>query len=123
MENKIEYKGYTIEPADYPWNDLAPIQYYIDEHIHFARSVEEAKEEIDERIYEDENRKAEPKDPVVWGRYEKELEAHVQHMEDIKPLRENFDTDIDFERAMSNWQMEYAMNKPNEPGYFWANND
>lgn len=123
MENRIEYRGYTIEDAESPWNAIAPIQFYMDENMYFARSVEEAKEEIDEIIYDRENWKPEPKDPVAWAKYEEELKAHNEYMEDIKPIRENFDTDRDFLRATNNWRMESAMRKPNEPGYFWANND
>lgn len=50
----MEYRGWTIEKETDPW----PLKYgweyryFIDEHLHGAKTIEEAKEEIDERIAE-----------------------------------------------------------------------
>lgn len=47
----INYRGWTIEKETDPW----PLKYgwnyrsYHDEHVHGASTIEEAKEEIDER--------------------------------------------------------------------------
>lgn len=47
----IQYRDYTIQECDDPW----PLkfgykyEYYLDEHLFFAKTIEEAKDEIDER--------------------------------------------------------------------------
>jgi hypothetical protein len=46
----MEYRGYKIEPETDPWAIKYGyfFKFYRDEKIHPAKSIEEAKEEIDE---------------------------------------------------------------------------
>lgn len=55
--------------------------------------------------------------------YEKELSAFKSMMEAKKPKRENFQTQWEFEQALNAWNTEYWCDRPNKPGYKYANND
>lgn len=50
--NEIEYLGYTIRPTTDPWmiKYKMPFEYFRDEQLHGACSIQECKDEIDERL-------------------------------------------------------------------------
>jgi hypothetical protein len=58
-----------------------------------------------------------------WQEYYKALQVFNERMEEIKPRRELFSREGDFNRAMAEWNMDLSCNAPNKPGYYRANND
>jgi hypothetical protein len=59
----------------------------------------------------------------AMANYEKELEFHVQLYNQRKPKREDYTSDVAWHTAFNQWSMDEAMNRPNKPGYYRANND
>lgn len=58
-----------------------------------------------------------------WDRYNDELIEHQIYCDKIRPKRENFETQVEYDAAFSEWQKILFMDAPNEPGYYRANND
>lgn len=58
-----------------------------------------------------------------WDVYYSRLEEHEKYMWSIKPIREEFDNEEKFKVAMTAWEMKDACERPNKPGYLYANND
>jgi hypothetical protein len=63
------------------------------------------------------------KDEQEWLQYFMELDRHVQHMESIRPQKDQFDNESAYARAYSAWSMKESCDAPNKPGYYRANND
>jgi hypothetical protein len=55
--------------------------------------------------------------------YRKELEKFLNRMESEKPRLQDYDTEEEFNKDMAKWNMAYWCDRPNEPGYYRANND
>jgi hypothetical protein len=65
-----------------------------------------------------------PQDPrPIWENYFAQKASFEKMMNEIKPTRENFATDEEFQAQMREWKQSLSMDAPNEPGYFRANND
>jgi len=58
-----------------------------------------------------------------WQAYYADLKAHRERMQATKPKREDFESEADFYKAQSRWDMAYHCDAPNKPGYYRANND
>lgn len=58
-----------------------------------------------------------------WDRYAEELKKHKEYYDSIKPKREDFETQDQFNSTLSEWQMNESCFAPNKPGYYRANND
>lgn len=61
-----------------------------------------------------------------WEKYEKELEAHEIYCANTRPLIESYtgpNSVTEYEHAMTEWETMRFCDRPNEPGYYRANND
>jgi hypothetical protein len=58
-----------------------------------------------------------------WQKYYADLEAFKERMQAKKPKRENFESESEFYKAQSEWDMALHCDAPNKPGYYRANND
>lgn len=58
-----------------------------------------------------------------WIAYNIEKKEFLEMMEANRPDPRTFENANDYNRANSEWCKELAMNFPNEPGYYRANND
>jgi hypothetical protein len=58
-----------------------------------------------------------------WDKYESDLRSHREYMNRRKPKREQYGSDLEFDKALSEWEMILFCDAPNKPGYFIANND
>lgn len=74
--------------------------------------------------------KALPKDPMgrkttvaEWDKWLKETSDFYAWMDGREPNREAYETEVEYNSAMSEWNMARSMDRPNEPGYYRAAND
>jgi len=58
-----------------------------------------------------------------WDQYQEDLARHNAYYEDIMPQRHFFETEEEYNSAMSEWNMNSHCFEPNHPGYYIANND
>lgn len=66
-----------------------------------------------------------------WFDYHEEVIKHEQHVKDCQPQKEDMefnDTEVGFNErkfnaAYSAWEMMRSCDRPNQPGYYRANND
>lgn len=56
-------------------------------------------------------------------RYHQELEAFESDMLSKKPKREEFKYNFLYEKALLEWERAWICDRPNRPGYEFANND
>lgn len=61
--------------------------------------------------------------PQQWADYYAAVENHKARMAAKKPNRKEYSSHVEFDRAMSRWDMERSCDAPNPPGYYRANND
>lgn len=57
-----------------------------------------------------------------WTKYYHELHAYSTRKQATKPRRYEYGTIEEFRIAMRQWEFEYHCDKPNPPGYEFANN-
>lgn len=58
-----------------------------------------------------------------WRRYHEDMLRHTAHYEAKRPKIEHFSNADDFRTAYSEWDINRSCFRPNEPGYYRANND
>lgn len=58
-----------------------------------------------------------------WDLYNQYTKAHKEYFESIKPEREDFETQDQFNKSMSEWSMNESCSRPNKPNHYSANND
>lgn len=59
---------------------------------------------------------------IAWRAYEQQKKAHDAAREKVRPKREDFTNEHDYEKAHSTWVWESCVDAPNKPGYEYANN-
>jgi len=62
-------------------------------------------------------------DSPAWQQYNAEAKKHYEKYALLKPMRAEFQSQAEYETALSKWSQDEAMSAPNKPGYWRANND
>lgn len=57
-----------------------------------------------------------------WEEYHSDLAAFECRMDMVKPKREEYEEEKDFDKAMCEWQMSMFCDGPVKPGQEYANN-
>lgn len=60
---------------------------------------------------------------IQWRAYNDQKAAHDTAREKVRPKREDFMNDADYNAAHQKWVWESSVDAPNKPGYEFANND
>lgn len=57
-----------------------------------------------------------------WEIYTERLADHIDRMEKTKPHRHEYATASEYNSALTTWNFIFHTDKPNPPGYEFANN-
>ena len=61
--------------------------------------------------------------PKDWEEYYAQLLAYTKAKQSTKPRRHEYATIDEYRTALRQWDFEFHCDKPNPPGYQFANND
>jgi hypothetical protein len=59
----------------------------------------------------------------AWAQFEHDTKVFKEKMYAKRPMIEDYANHDAYASAMMGWSMSLSMDRPNEPGYYRANND